>query len=140
KLSGTYEVPYGVMLGAYYSGATGYPLRPTDTFPDDPAMGAYTLRFNRADNPLIVAEAFIHVAGIPRGTYLHPFRKLLSLRGEKDIKIGRTKLSLMADVFNALNISSVIAVQTLKYNLANFLKPAAIENPAALRLGVRYEF
>jgi TonB dependent receptor/Carboxypeptidase regulatory-like domain len=140
KLSGTYQAPYGILLSSYYSGISGYPLHPSDIFPDDPAMGAYTLRFSKADNPAIIVEPFIQVAGVPRGTYRGGFRNLLSFRGAKDVKIGRTKLALTADVFNALNISTVTAVQTLKPALVNFLRPATIENPRALRLGVRFEF
>src|SRR5262249_6778808 len=56
RLSGTYMAPYGFLLSSYYSCITGYPLHPTDTFPDDPAMGAYTLRFSRVDNPQIIVE------------------------------------------------------------------------------------
>src|SRR5262249_11260503 len=140
KLSGTYTAPHGILLSSYYSGISGYPLHPTDTFPDDPAMGAYTLRFSKADNPAIIVEPFIQVAGVQRGTYRGDFRNLLSFRAAKDVKLGRAKVNSTADVFNALNISTVTAVQTLKVSLSNFLRPAAIENPRSLRLGARIEF
>jgi hypothetical protein len=80
------------------------------------------------------------VAGVPRGTYRGDFRHLLSFRAAKDVRVGKAKVSFSADVFNALNISTVTAVQTLKVSLSNFLKPAAIENPRSLRLGARIEF
>jgi hypothetical protein len=140
KLSGAYMAPYGILLSSYYSGISGYPLHSSDTFPDDPAAGAYTLRFSREDNPLIVVEPFIQVAGVQRGTYRGDFRNLLSFRAEKTFKIRTTELSLKFDVFNALNISTVSAVQTLKLSLSNFLAPATIENPRAVRLGVRLAF
>ena len=75
-----------------------------------------------------------------RGTYRQDFRNQVNLRAQKDVNVGKVKLSLSADVFNLLNINTVTAVQTLKVNLANFLKPALIENPRALRLGARVEF
>jgi hypothetical protein len=140
KLSGIYRAPYGFLVSAFYSGISGYPLHPSDIFPDDPAMGAYTLRFSRADNAQIIAEPFIQVAGVARGTYRQDFRHLVSFRLQKDVSIRKAQFVLTADLFNALNINTVTAVQTLKVPLANFLKPALIENPRALRLGVRFEF
>jgi len=140
KLSGSYMARYGILLSSYYSGISGYPLHSSDTFPDDPAAGAYTLRFSREDNPSIVVEPFIQVAGVQRGTYRGDFRNLLSFRAEKEFKIRDAQLSVKFDVFNALNISTVSAVQTLKLSLSNFLAPATIENPRAVRLGVRLAF
>ena len=140
KLAGSYTAPHGLLLSVFYTGMSGYPIHPSDIFPDDPAMGAYTLRFSKADNPAIVVEPFVQVAGVARGTYRQDFRNQVNLRAQKDVNVGKVKLSLSADVFNLLNINTVTAVQTLKVNLANFLKPALIENPRALRLGARVEF
>jgi hypothetical protein len=140
KLAGTYVAPYGILLSSYYSGISGYPVHSSDTFPDDPAAGAYTLRFSREDNPAIIVEPFIQVAGVQRGTYKGDFRNLLSFRAEKEFRIWNTRLSFKCDVFNVFNISTVSAVQTIKVSLPNFLAPATIENPRAIRLGVRLAF
>ncbi len=140
KLQGTYLAPFDVVLSAFYSGISGFPLKPPQDFPTD-KMGAYTVRFNRADHPGIVVESFIEVSGNPRGTHRFDFRHLLSFRAEKGFPLGANrKVGVIADFFNLLNIGTVTSVQTLVFDQPNFLRPAAIELPRAVRLGVRFSF
>ena len=68
------------------------------------------------------------------------FRNLLSFRAEKQFEFGRAKLGVIADIFNLLNTNTVLFVQTLRYDLPQFLKPARIENPRTLRIGLRATF
>jgi outer membrane receptor protein involved in Fe transport len=140
KLSGGWQAPGGILLSGYYAGLSGIPIHPPENFPDDPALGAYTLRYFRADNPLIVVESVIQVAGVQRGTYRQDFRHKLSLRAEKELRFGSYRITLLGDVFNLLNINTVTAVQTLKTDLPNFLAPARIEPPRSVRLGLRLDF
>jgi len=56
------------------------------------------------------------------------------------LRAGHYELGLLVDVFNVLNINSVVAVQTPRYDLPNFLKPSRIELPRALRVGARFAF
>lgn len=140
KLQGTYLAPYGIAVSAFYTAISGFPIKPPEGFPRD-VLGAYTLRFTRADNPNIVVESFVDVAGEPRGTHRIDFRHKLSLRAEKQFEWNeRWKLGLVADFFNLFNINTVTAVQTMRFGHANFLKPAIIERPRALRLGIRLSF
>jgi hypothetical protein len=143
KLQGTYEAPLGITLSGFYSGLSGYPVQ--DRAPFDPAtqteiLGASAVRFTRAQYPAIVVESFIDVAGEPRGTRKFDFRNLLSVRAEKHFAFGPTRLGLVLDVFNLLNINTVTAVQSLRLDHPNYLKPSIIETPRALRLGARFTF
>jgi hypothetical protein len=140
KLVGTYVAPYDILVSAFYSGYSGFPIKPPTGFPSD-VLGAYTVRFTPADNPGIVAESFIDVAGQPRGTNRIDFRHKLSFRAEKQFAMGGNwRLGIMADFFNLFNISTVTAVQTLRFDHPNFLKPAIIELPRTLRLGGRITY
>ena len=140
KLFGSYEAPYEIMASVFYQGLSGFPIKPNSGFPSD-ILGAYTVRFSRNDHPEIVAESFIDVAGQPRGTNRQDFRHLLSFRAEKQIEMGdRARLSLVADIFNILNTSTVLAVDSLRFGSPNFLGPAIIELPRTLRVGLRFSF
>jgi hypothetical protein len=46
----------------------------------------------------------------------------------------------MLDVFNLLNRNTVVRVQTLNNDLANYLRPAQIISPRAARVGIRFTF
>ena len=139
KFSGSYFAPYGIVVGAFYSGISGFPIKPPSGFPSD-VLGAYTVRFTPADNPGIVVEDVIDVAGQQRGTNRTDFRHKLSFRVEKEFVMGNARLGVIADIFNVFNISTVTAVQTLRFDHPNFLKPAIIELPRTLRLGVRITY
>ena len=139
KFAGTYAAPYDILVSAFYSGISGFPIKPPSGFPTD-VLGAYTVRFTPADNPGIVSESFIDVAGQQRGTNRTDFRHKLSFRAEKEFVMGNVRLGFIADVFNLFNISTVTAVQTLRFDHPNFLKPAIIEQPRTLRLGIRINY
>jgi outer membrane receptor protein involved in Fe transport len=141
KLQGTYLAPYGVVLSGYYLAISGFPLKPPEDFPADPALGAYTLRFLRTQVPQIVVESNIDVAGVPRGSFRHDFRNIVNIRAEKQFKLGGVRrFGLIADVFNLFNSSRVTTIQSLRYDLPQFLRPARIENPLILRIGLRFDF
>jgi hypothetical protein len=139
KLQGTYFAPRGFLFSTYYSGISGYPLWDLLLSPLH-LPGAVYYRFTSANNPLIVVEANIDVAGQPRGSTRAGFQNQLSARVEKQFKVGRVGIDLMADAFNLLNISTVTYVQTLQYGLPNFMKPARIVDPRNVRLGLRIGF
>jgi hypothetical protein len=139
KLQGTYFAPRGFVFSAYYSGISGYPLWDLLLSPLH-MPGAVYYRFTNANNSQIVVEPFIDVAAQPRGSVRADFQNQLSIRGEKQFKVGHVGLDLMADAFNLLNISAVTSVQTLQYGLPNFMKPARIVDPRNVRLGLRVGF
>ena len=65
----------------------------------------------------------------------------LSFRAQKQIALGRRfNLDLTADVFNVLNVSTVTAVQSLRFDISNSGKPAIIELPRTLQIGMRLRF
>jgi Carboxypeptidase regulatory-like domain len=139
KLQGTYVAPYKIAISTIYSGLSGFPIHPTGDFPTD-TMGAYTVRFTSAQYPQLAVQGFVDVAGEPRGTHRFDFRNELSVRVEKQVELGRTQVGLLADVFNVLNINTLTAVQIMRFGTANFLKPAIIVAPRAVRLGARFTF
>jgi outer membrane receptor protein involved in Fe transport len=139
KLQGTYVLPHGIALSAFYSGISAYPIKVPANFPNEIA-GTHIVRFSRADNPLIVSESFVEVSGNQRGSQRFDFRNLLSFRAEKTFDLGRAQLGLIADVFNLLNINTVVTVQSQTFDQPNFLAPSAIERPIAARLGLRLNF
>ncbi len=141
KLVGSYQAPYQIMVSAFYQGISGFPIKPDAGFPPTNVLGAPTIRVFAADNPAIVVESFIEFAGEPRGTRRQDFLHRLSFRAEKEIALGsRLNLDLTADVFNVLNVSTVTAVQTLRFDLSSFNRPAVIELPRTLQIGVRLRF
>ncbi len=140
KLLGTYVAPAGIVLSGYYTGISGFAIRPPGSFPTD-ILGSYTLRYTRRDSPQIVVEPFVELAGVPRGTHRIDFRHKVALRAEKQFPMpGSNALSLVADVFNLLNINTVTFVQSLQFGHPKFLKPAVIEQPRSLQLTIRYRF
>ena len=142
KLQGTYVAPYDVALSAYYLGLSGFPLKPPQNFPADPALGAYTARFFRDDVPEMVVESFVDVASVPRGSFRHDFRNIVNVRAEKQFPFGDgLRFGIIADIFNLFNSSRVTTIQSLRLDQENrFLVPARIENPIILRIGLRFEF
>lgn len=138
KAQGTYVAPFDIFVSPNYTGISGSPIITGENFPADTA-GAYTIRFTRANSQAIIVESAIDLAGEPRGTHRFPFNPL-AFRAEKKLRFNRYELGLIADVFNVLNINSVVAMQTLRYDLPNFLRPSRIELPRTLRVGARFAF
>ena len=128
KVQGTYELPYGVVLSATYSGLSGTPW-------------ARQIRFVRADTPLMIAESQIVVRAEPLGAQRLDFVHDTSLRAEKRFGLGAKRtLGLMVDVFNLLNASTVTGLQQTRIDHANFAKPGEIVLPRTARLGARISF
>lgn len=129
KLHGTWEGPWKVSLSGSYQLQSGQPW-------------ARTMRYVRGtDSPLIVVESQIVVRAEPIGAQRFDTEKLLDLRLEKRFTLGNgRRLGVIADVFNALNASTVTAVQQTRIDLPAFGLPAEIPFPRTLRLGARFEF
>ena len=139
KLQGWYVGPRGLVLGAYYSGISGFPIWDLLLSPLH-YPGTVYYRFTNANNPAIVIEPNIDVAGHRRGSTRADFQNQLSAHVEKQFRVGRVGLDFMVDTFNLLNISTVTNVQTLQYGLPNFMKPARAVDPRNVRLGMRIGF
>ena len=104
--------------------------------------GAPWVRFNRGvDYPATSADAFIRVPGEPQGASGFEAEIYWDVRFEKRTMVwGSRSIDLMVDVFNLLNHNTVVRVQTLNTDLANYLVPAQIMSPRAARLAVRFNF
>ena len=131
KMLGMYRAPAGILLSSFYTALSGWPL----------GSGSYTVRYTSADTPRIVVESQIDVNGAPRGTYRVGFRNRVSARAEKQFALGaKRRLSLVADVFNLLNINTVDAYSSLRLGDPNFLRPSRIERPRSVQFSARYAF
>lgn len=92
-ISGSYRMPYDVLVSGFLQARSGTPGQRTYTFRSVPQLGTVTL-------PL---EEY----GAQRG----PVVSVLNLRASKQIPLGATRqLSLDFDVFNVLNSSAAVAI------------------------------
>jgi outer membrane receptor protein involved in Fe transport len=128
KLQGTFEAPFDINLSGSYILQSGLPW-------------ARTVRYVRAESPLIQVESQIVVRAEPIGAQRFDTEKTLDLRAEKRFEVGGTRrLGVILDVFNVFNASTVTGVQQTRIDLADFGKPGEILLPRTLRVGARFEF
>jgi len=121
RISGSYELPYGIRLGANYQIRSGRPFARTHLF-----TGGATI-------PSIVLNAE------PFGTRRLPNIHLVDLRAEKTFKIGSSqRLITRASLFNALNVSTATTVNTRSG--ASFLRATAIIRPRIAELSASFSF
>ena len=142
KVNGLYRFPYGIQAGTQFQVLSGVPWYTTGSGGSG-TTGATRVRFNRGtDYPTALSnDAFIRVPGEPQGTNRFESEVYWDLRLEKRTKVrGEATLDVMLDVFNLLNQNTVVRVQTLNNDLANYLRPAQILSPRAARVGVRFNF
>jgi hypothetical protein len=98
------------------------------------------VRFLKSENPGILSESFIDAPAEPRGSLRFDAEHKVDLRFEKLVRVGGARISLQADIFNLFNANTVVRVQTLRADQSNFLLPAQIMFPRAVRLGARVTF
>jgi hypothetical protein len=120
KISGSYQLPYGIRFGGNYQIRSGRPFARTHLF-----TGGQTI-------PSIVLNAE------PFGTQQLPNIHLVDVRGEKTFAIGGKRLITRISLFNALNASTVTSLNTRSG--ANFLRPSAIIRPRIAELSASYSF
>jgi hypothetical protein len=131
KIMGSWLIPrIDVSIGFYYSFRTGNPyspsiLLPEDIDPDDTSWG---------DEIYILAE--------PRGSRRFPDRHTLDFRVEKLFNIGKVKLGVVLDMFNALNDDTRTDFQTEMdpWTEYEFGTAFGVRRPRTFRAGVRIEF
>jgi outer membrane receptor protein involved in Fe transport len=128
KLYGTYQLPFGIVTSASYTGLAGTPW-------------ARTAQFTNRDTPLIVVETAIEVPVEEVGEQRFDWTHELSLRAEKRFLLGsRRYLGFVVDMFNSFNNNTVTAIQNTRIDHPNFNKPATIMLPRTIRLGARFNF
>lgn len=127
KVSGVYQFPWDVSVGAFARYQQGYPYVIFGRFDDDTLNGALgTTRH------LILVEPFAS----------RRFDNIftLDLQFEKAFELGQYgRLAFMANAFNLTNTNSIIRRNRL-LNSGSFNRIEENLSPRALRLGLRYSF
>jgi hypothetical protein len=130
SLNGMYQVapsrPWGFNLAANLQGRQGYPIRYgqrifRNTIADTPGLGIVVPVTSDADS------------------FRYPNVHTLDFRVEKDFRLSELGLTVSADVFNALNESTVLQRQgVLGGNKGDYVQE--ILSPRVFRLGARVSF
>jgi hypothetical protein len=120
KLSGVYQLPFGVLTSANYEARSGYPW-------------ARQVRFTGSTIPSIT----LNVEEI--GTRRLPISNQLDVRFEKTVNLMRGhRVALRANIFNILNDNTVLDVTRLSG--PNFNRPSSIMDPRVVEIGFTYSF
>jgi len=141
KTYGAFELPHDFLVSAYLEVLSGNSWTDNFGFTGIAAKGAATVRLEQTQFPQILSERFIDVAGETPGTRRFDTQPRLDFRVEKRFRIAPTRaLSLMADVFNVFNDSTVVRIQDLRFGSPNFGRAAEIVNARQARFAVKWEF
>jgi hypothetical protein len=119
KLVGRYDLPWGIGTSASYKLQSGN-------------NWARTLNLN-----LPVAGA-VSILAEPLANNRAPNVHIFDIRLDKDLQIGKGKLTGMLDVFNVLNANPVTNFRVISGS--RFKEVISILDPRVVRFGVRYEF
>jgi hypothetical protein len=123
KLSGSYELPYGVALSASAQHFTGAPENTTVN------VGANTVALTQVSQSLVVE---------PRGTTRVDSMNQLDLGIRKTLTAGRVKLEPTMDFYNIFN-SAAIASRTTQLG-PTYARVANLQRGRLIRVGVRANF
>ena len=131
KVLGSYQLPrIDVALSGFFRAVSGTTYTPFQDLPWLPAPFPDSVRLE------------------PRGSRRMPTRTVLDLRLEKVLRLGRGRLGVFADLINAFNASTVVAVQDRvpSASIPGFEEPVPFGAPSAmlparqLFLGARLSF
>ncbi len=126
KLSGLYQLPYGINASVVFVAREGY-IMPTQVRVTRPGIGGADL-YGNPDG------------GGKFGDQRLPAFWLLSFRLEKVFKVTETaNVILSADTFNASNSAHSLKKQT-RITASDFGQDLRILNPRVFRFGVRFNF
>jgi hypothetical protein len=122
RLSGYYQLPWGVSASANYENRSGTRWARTQTFANVPEIGTLVLRVE------------------PIGTRRMPNTNLLNVRFEKSIPglAAGQKLALRANIYNTLNSNTPLSVQ--QNTGAAFGNVLTYMPPRILEFGVVYSY
>jgi hypothetical protein len=122
KLSGLYQLPWGVNLAGTLNARDGFPFIPNLLSPAR-AGSLGTIR--------VMVE--------PYATHRYEALVLLDLKAEKRFTLGRTTLTGSLDVFNVTNSNTVLNRVTTQ-NSATANRVVEVTGPRVVRLGMRLAF
>jgi carboxypeptidase family protein len=120
RASGIYLLPAGVSVSANFNDQRGNAQAPQAVLTGGQQIASIT------------------VNALPLGSIRLPTVRVLDLRFEKSIRLGRNKLSVVMNLYNALNTNAITARNLIEG--ASYLKPTAIVQPRILAFGTSYTF
>jgi len=146
KLSGSYDLPHGILVGVGFRLNSGLPITRTLSI----ASCSTTITSN------CVRQATITVNAEPRGSVELPWLSTLDMRGGRRFNLGGGRqLELSVDAYNLTNANTTFAVRTTTgtssirvagdsaapiTQIASFLSPTSVLSPRVVRLNVTYKF
>jgi outer membrane receptor protein involved in Fe transport len=122
KISGTYALPYGLMLSAYFAHEQGTP-------------------FNRTIPLWLPGQGNVTIAAEERGSQRFPNQTYLDLRVEKEIGLwGSSRLKFLIDMWNVFNTDYHTSVASTNAESTVYLAPRNYILPRRAQLGIRFVF
>ena len=145
KILGSYDLPWGLGFSSTFESQKGAQHTRTAQFT---GAARNILAANGTARTTNLAQGALTVTIDPQGTYFNPRVKLLNLRFDKTVKItDNQSVSLMFDLFNALNANTVLGTEVLSTTVVadgktvpRFGRANSIVNPIIFRIGGRYKF
>ena len=125
KISGVFEFPYGIMLGAIARYQDGQPFSRVTVVP-----GSTT--------PLQPTQGTEFVRAFPAGDARFMYTGTLDLRLQKQIVIGAAAFDLFADGYNVVNMGNEVEERVVTG--PGFRHITAIQPPLAVLVGLRLRF
>ncbi len=122
KLSGLYELPYGLNVSAFYNARQGYPFERGVLSPS---------RANGGNTVFIVLD--------PIGENRLPNYQNLDFHVDRRFHIGTTNILPQLDVFNVMNSNTIQAIRGTQ-NASNANQIQAILAPRVIRLGLKFNW
>ncbi len=122
KISGMYQLPYGVNVSAFYNARQGYPF---ERFIQGPS------RANGAGIPIILLD--------PVGESRLPNYQNVDFHAERPVKAGTLRFVPSLDVFNVSNGNTIQAIRGTQ-NATNANQIQAILAPRVVRFGVKFNW
>jgi hypothetical protein len=129
NFTGTYELPYGVLLSAFYQGRTSQ------------QRGARTFAFTQADlagGRSLPSSTTITLPMEPANTQSGPAQHLTNLRLSKVLRLNKKRLNLDLDLYNLTNSSLPTGISFASG--PNFGRISTIVDSRIVRVGVRFGF
>jgi hypothetical protein len=122
KLSGMYQLPWGINVAGTLNARQGFPFIPNILSPNRP-NGLGTVR--------VMVE--------PYATSRYDNLVLVDLKAEKRITLNKLTMNASVDVFNLGNANTVLARVTTQ-NAATANRVTEVTGPRVLRFGLRFQF
>jgi hypothetical protein len=137
KLSGSYDLPWGVVVAGNFNYFQGATRTLTINGPGNVYGGV-----NAAGNATTISRSTVEFQ--PRDAERFEDTKMLDLGVQKEFTLGageRYKARLMVDLFNVFNANTILGYSSNNLNVTpGSTAPSSIIPPRVLRLGMRFNF